>query len=402
LGPWSHGPKLGRCVSVIPIPDLEETRRRLEEWLAPRLTHGSPPAVSKLHLTGMEAPPGGQSSDTLQLVAEWLDDGAARTERLVLRKQATTNQLFLTPDVLREAEVLRALAGRRPGPAPADQVPPGRVPVPAVRWCEADPSLLGAPFFVMSYVEGHVPIGRPSLHSAGWLPRVPPPVRRRVWQEGIETLVTIHETDWRRTHGFLVAEGTSPSLATRLRWMLDWYEWAARGRVFPITDAAVGYLLSEAGGVDEGDPVLVWGDARPGNMICDDGGHVRAAIDWEIATVGPAGIDLGHWLVHDEFSTDAVGVARLDGVPTREQTLALYERLSGRTIDNIEYFEILQGLLFAITLIRAADIRVAQGQLLPGTRLGEANPITQLLARRLGLPVPEMADDYLAHRMMRR
>jgi aminoglycoside phosphotransferase (APT) family kinase protein len=372
------------------LPNLDETRHRLEEWLAPRLAHSSQGGVSGLRLTGMEAPPGGQSSDTLLMVAEWLDDGGARKERLVLRKQATANQLFLTPDVLREAKVLQALAAS------------GSVPVPAVRWCEADPSLLGAPFFIMSHVEGHVPIGRPSLHSAGWLPQVPPPVRRRVWQEGIETLVAIHAIDWRRAHRFLVAEGTSPSLVARLGWMVDWYDWATRGREFPITDAAVRYLLSEAAGVDEGDPVLVWGDARPGNMICDDWGQVRAAIDWEIATVGPAGVDLGHWLVHDEFSTDAVGVARLDGVPTREQTLALYERLSGRTIDNIEYFEILQLLLFAITLIRAADIRVEQGQLLPGTRLGEDNPITRLLAGRLGLPVPELADDYLAHRMMRR
>jgi aminoglycoside phosphotransferase (APT) family kinase protein len=370
-----------------PRADLDWTRRRLEGWLPPRLARASRASPSEVRVTGMEAPPGGQSSDTLLFQVEWLEEGSSRTERLVLRKQATNNQLFRHPDVLREARVLRALAA------------PSRVPVPSVRWCEADASVLGSPFFIMSYVEGHVPIGRPSLHSAGWLPGLAPAVRRQVWSEGIATLVAIHRTDWRRTHAFLVAEGTQPSLAARLKWMVDWYEWSVRGREFPITDAAVDYLRAGAAGVDQGDPVLVWGDARPGNMIYDDEAKVVAAIDWEIATVGPAGIDLGHWLIHDEFSTDAAGVSRLAGVPGRKETLAMYERLSGRTVHRIEYFEVLQALLFAITLIRAADIRVEHGQASPGTRLGQANPITQLLARRLGLSVPELAEDYLAHRM---
>jgi aminoglycoside phosphotransferase (APT) family kinase protein len=372
---------------VSPSADLNLTRRRLEEWLPPRLARTSRAPLSEVRVTGMEAPPGGQSSDTLLFEVEYLEDGSFRTERLVLRKQPTSNQLFRHPDVLREARVLRAFTAS------------GRVPVPTVRWHEADASVLGAPFFIMTYVEGHVPIGRPSLHSAGWLPQLAPPIRRRVWSEGIATLVAIHRTDWRRTHAFLVAEDTQPSLAARLRWMLEWYEWSVRGRSFPITDAAVDYLVAEASRVDQGDPVLVWGDARPGNMIYDDAANVVAAIDWEIATVGPAGIDLGHWLIHDEFSTDAAGVSRLAGVPSRKETLAMYERLSGRVVHRIEYFEVLQALLFAITLVRAADIRVERGQASPATRLGQANPITQLLARRLGLSVPELSEDYFAHRM---
>jgi hypothetical protein len=30
--------------------------------------------------------------------------------------------------------------------------------------------------------------------------------------------------------------------------------------------------------------------------------------------------------------------------------------------------------------------------------MGHDNTVTQMLARRLGLPVPELASDYLAHR----
>ena len=34
----------------------------------------------------------------------------------------------------------------------------------------------------------------------------------------------------------------------------------------------------------------------------------------------------------------------------------------------------------------------------PDTRMGHDNTVTQMLARRLGLPVPELSPDYLAHR----
>jgi hypothetical protein len=34
----------------------------------------------------------------------------------------------------------------------------------------------------------------------------------------------------------------------------------------------------------------------------------------------------------------------------------------------------------------------------PDTRMGHGNSLTQALARRLGLPVPELSEDYLLHR----
>jgi len=34
----------------------------------------------------------------------------------------------------------------------------------------------------------------------------------------------------------------------------------------------------------------------------------------------------------------------------------------------------------------------------PDTRMGHDNAVTQMIARRLGLPVPELSPDYLAHR----
>jgi hypothetical protein len=57
-----------------------------------------------------------------------------------------------------------------------------------------------------------------------------------------------------------------------------------------------------------------------------------------------------------------------------------------------------QSFFLATTLIRQADARVQRGQLPAGTRMGHDNTVTQMLARRLGLPVPELSADYLLHR----
>jgi aminoglycoside phosphotransferase (APT) family kinase protein len=133
-------------------------------------------------------------------------------------------------------------------------------------------------------------------------------------------------------------------------------------------------------------------------MIFGADHRCAAAIDWEVVTIGAAGIDLGHWLFFDAFATTACGVERLSGWPDRDATVARYEALSGRRVADLEFFELLEELFIATTLIRQADMRVERGVAPPDTRMGHDNAVTQMLARRLGLPVPDLSPDYLAHR----
>ena len=121
-------------------------------------------------------------------------------------------------------------------------------------------------------------------------------------------------------------------------------------------------------------------------------------IDWEVATIGSPAIDVAHWLFFDEFSTGACGVERLAGWPDRATTIERYCNMSGRSLPDIEYFELMEALFIATTLIRQADRHVAAGRFAPGTRMGHDNAVTRMIARRLGLPVPPMDADYLAHR----
>jgi len=335
-------------------------------------------------VTELSKAPAGQSNDTL--LCGVLADG--HHEHLVVRREARGTTIFRSPDVRREARVLQGL--RHAG-----------VPVPTVRWVEPDPSVLGAPFFVMERVPGRVPVGKPSIHAVGWLPTLSTAERERLWHASLDVLVAVHAADWPTTHAFLLdGDPATATVGSHVAALADWYRWSTAGREFPITDAAVEHLEREAGRLDLGAPVLLWGDPRVGNMIFAPDLSVAAVIDWETAAIGPAERDVAHWLFFDEFQTEAVGVERLPGWPDRDTTVAAYEARAGRRLADLAFFDVMELVFMATTLIRQADARVARGLARPGTRMGHDNTVTQMLARRLGLPVPELSPDYLAHRGM--
>lgn len=362
-------------------------------WLAARLTEESGTAVASVSITSPARAGVGQSSDTSLFRARWTERGRSRTADLVLRKQPGYDGIFLRPDAGREFMVIQGLAGHP------------SVPVPRARWVERDPAVLGAPFFVMDQVPGIVPSGRPSIHVTGWLTTLTAGQRRSAWQSSVDAIAGLHDVPWQRSHAFLApggppgADDAGPGLTAYLRHMAEWYHWTAAGRRFPVTDTALAYILEHAAGAATAPPVLAWGDARPGNIIFDPRRFVPAAlIDWEVAAIAPPEVDIAHWLVFDDFATSASGVERLPGYATRDEIIGRYEATSGRRLGDVGYFEIVQSFFLATTLIRQADARVQRGQLPAGTRMGHDNTLTQMLARRLGLPVPELSADYLLHR----
>jgi aminoglycoside phosphotransferase (APT) family kinase protein len=348
-----------------------------EAWLADQL------GVADITIDAVARPAAGQSNDTTLFRAEW--PGGVRD--LVLRKQPTGAAIFLQPDVAREAAVLRGLEAV------------SGVPVPSVIGVEATGDVLGAPFFVMEQIAGRVPLARPSIHQVGWLPTLTAIERRAMWDSAMDVLVAVHACDWRAGHGFLLGDGdAADALDRHLERLVTWYRWTTDGRTYPITDLAVARLLVERSTVRTDEPVLVWGDARVGNMIFGPDHRVAAAIDWEVATIGPRAIDLAHWLFFDDFATTAAGVDRLDGWLDSANTIAEYERRAGVTVADLGYFELMDELFMATTIIRQSDMRVANGLAQPDTRMGHDNTVTQMLACRLGIDVPDLSPDYIAHR----
>jgi len=151
-------------------------RARLAAYLSRRLPSAT--AVEIVNLRGM---PAGASNDTVAIDLRVTSDGATFDVEVVLRPERADG--ILAPyDVHRQFRVMRALQATA-------------VPVPAVAWYEPNPSILGAPFFLMSRVRGET---LPLFWYGSPTPASPPPP---------PCSLPYHSVDWRALDlGFLSAE----------------------------------------------------------------------------------------------------------------------------------------------------------------------------------------------------
>jgi aminoglycoside phosphotransferase (APT) family kinase protein len=361
---------------AVEIADPGWLRQRLQRHLPGYLSLRARSGVADLSVGPLQRPPGGQSNATVIFEASWTDGSQRRRERLVLRLQPQGQQMFLHADVVAEGVLLRDIR-RLSG-----------VPVPEVLAMEDDPEVLGRPFFVMSFVAGHVPGGRPSIHRDPWLESLSPPQRRQALVNGLQVLARVHRAEWRAMRPF-----RSVGLDAALGELGEWFDWAAGGRSYPLIEAAISRLAASRPG-NAGTDVLLWGDARPGNVIFGDDLSVAAALDWEMASVGPPEADLGWWLMMDEFARVGAEGDLLDGFPSRTEIVGIFEKASGHRAGDVDYFELLAAVRLAITLIPAADSLMARGLIPASSRFAQDNVPGQLIARLLGIAPPQVCADY--------
>ncbi|HVU71860.1 MAG TPA: phosphotransferase family protein [Mycobacteriales bacterium] len=346
----------------------------LARWLAPRL------GTDRVTITDPSRSGSGNSNETLLFTAQ-TDTGA---RRLVARFQPQDDALFLRPDVAREARILEAVGHS------------GAVPVPTVVDIEADPTVLGTPFFVMDAVDGRVLVDMPTYHRAGWLVDLTAEARARHWDEGLVALTSIARLPTDEL-GFLAdTDQSATDEPTALRALVAatraWLDWAARGRDTGLLETAMTHLEQTCPDLD--DAVLSWGDARPGNLIYAADGRVAAVLDWEMAALAPAEVDLGWWLMMEENYSVRARTPLLDGVPERDAVVARWEELMGRPARELRWFLILAGVRMGVVMLRSRDANVAAGVLPPDATTHTHNTITQMLAAWLDLPEPELSPHF--------
>jgi aminoglycoside phosphotransferase (APT) family kinase protein len=259
----------------------------------------------------------------------------------------------------------------------------GVAPVPPLLGYEPDPAVLGQPFFVMGFVDGVIPSDAPRYSQAGFLvDEATPEQRHRMVASGLATMARIHAMDWRKA-GLQWLDTTgdaTPSTAAQVALYRRFAHETLAGRDHPVLTRAFDWLDANDPGDDR--IGLAWGDSRLGNMIWRDYEPV-AVVDWEACALSPTEADVGWWLMFDRMSFDDLDAPRLEGFPTREQMITLYEDASGREVRDPHYWEVFATMRFCAIMIRLADRMVAAGLVPAELNMSVDNDVTNALARQL-------------------
>lgn len=323
-------------------------RERLARWLSGRIDAPEITALASPQASGM-------SSETLVFDVRFREAGAPRTGSFVARLAPDPRDVPVFPvyDLETQFRVLRLVAEK------------SRVPVPRVRWLEPDPAPLGSPFFVMDRVSGRVPPDIMPYNMGSWLSEAAPEDQRRLQDATVGVLAGLHSIDLRGIDAAfleLPVPGTTP-LARHIENQRRYYAWMRDGRRHPVIERCFAWIDANRPR-DEGPAVISWGDSRIGNVLYD-GFEPAAILDWEMAAIGPRGLDLG-WLVfmHEFFE----GVARMLGQPgmpgflRREDVAAHYERVCGHAVPDLAFYELYAALRHAIVMARIHARRVHFGE----------------------------------------
>ncbi|MFD8983393.1 phosphotransferase family protein [Streptomyces sp. NPDC059564] len=282
-------------------------------------------------------------------------DGSARW---VVRRPPLGHVLATAHDMRREHRVIAALHGTA-------------VPVPEPLLLCEDEEVLGAPFYVMEFVEG-VP-----YRSAAQLEEIGPERTRRAVLALVDTLVDLHAVDpaavglgdFGRPEGFLDRQ--------LRRWGKQLA--ASRGRELAGVDelhAALGRTLPASPA-----PTVVHGDFRLDNVLIggpDDA--IRAVLDWEMSTLGDPLTDLGLLVMYSSDlgleDSPVSTTSRAPGHPEPAELIARYAARSGRDTGAIAWYTAFAWFKLAV-ILEGIHYRFTLGQTVGAgfDRIGELVPV---------------------------
>lgn len=342
--------------------DAEDLRSRLTGWLATVLPDGADPEVV-VH-EGLQA--NGMSSETVLLSITATEDGVRATRDYVARVAPAAADLPVFPEyrLTGQYDAMR-LAGELAG-----------VPVPPLGLNEPTGDVLGTPFFLMHRLDGAVPPDvLPYPFGDNWLFDASPEQQEALQRSSVEILARLHAIpDAATTFAFLDPAVTghqgATAMARNLAKTRAWYDYAldADGQLgsprSPLIERGLAWLEANLP-ADEADPVLVWGDARIGNMMYRDFAPV-AVLDWEMATLGPREMDLA-WMVfaHQVFQEIATMLG-LPGMPdflAADDVVATYTEISGVVPGDLTWYLVHAAVNWGCVFLRTSARQIHFGEI---------------------------------------
>jgi aminoglycoside phosphotransferase (APT) family kinase protein len=332
-----------------------------EGW-APGLDAGGLAAWLATHVPAIEGPlmlepiAGGQSNPTYILDAP--------TGRWVLRRKPLGPLLPSAHQIEREFRVLRALAGTR-------------VPVPrALALCE-DTDVLGAPFFVMEFLDGRI-FADPAL------PGVTPAERTAMYESAIAILAELHAVDFRavglsdygRSAGYLARQVT--------RWTKQYT--ASQTHTIASMDALIDWLPQHIPAEDEA--AIAHGDYRIGNLMFHPREpRVIGVLDWELSTIGHPLLDLAYTVLMHHMPREVIALmggsvelAPIPGIPSSDDLIERYCTRAKRARPADLRFYTALAFFRTAAIMQGIRLRIALGNAAGGADAERRAAVTPHLA----------------------
>jgi aminoglycoside phosphotransferase (APT) family kinase protein len=340
---------------------VTDLRQRLETWARGLDLTGNPRVLSCEAASAVN----GYSNETycVRLTR------AGETEMLVLRLPPGGPGLFPDYDIGRQYAFMSGLYDA-----------PG-VPMPRCRALEPDSSALGRPFLLVDYEKGQIPSDQPLYLNGGWVVEATDAERAKLWRGSVEALAALSKVRWSGER--LAAVDWPDRNRSRTEQHLElfdrWAKWA--DHKFPLLDRPLMRELRvwlQRNRPNDEEPGVVWGDARPGNIIYRNFTPV-ALLDWELAAIGDPEFDISYLLIMQRFSenqsksenqltTDSKTPQRIGGFMSDADTIEHYNQRAFRPVRHYRYYWLLNAykiycmvqcfgsLLFSVAAIGMDDV----------------------------------------------
>lgn len=324
------------------IEDEDATRAKLESWFSAR--RGTAVRIPELTIPTAS----GMSNVTLLFDIEWREGETLHREPCVGRLQPKISRpVFPSYDLTLQYQVMDSV-GRN-----------SDVPVPELHGLETDTSILGVQFYIMKRVDGRIPTDMPPYNMDGWMVHETSEAQRRtLWESAVDSMGRFHQLDYRELGFEHLAQAGKTPLQQQLDYWQEYLGWAMEGQGHAICQRALDWLTANQ---PKDEPtVLCWGDSRLGNIIFDaNEDKVATVLDWEMAVLGNPVQDIAWFNYMDSTFAEGLGIPRLSGLPSYDESLEQWQAVSGYSARDYDYYLIFAGMRYGLILSR---IMLASGQ----------------------------------------
>lgn len=221
--------------------------------------------------------------------------------------------------------------------------------VPNVHLYCDDENILGAPFYIMDRVQGY--IIRPNLQQKNSPSKE---IIEKISSSLVDTLVKLHSVDINQAN--LNDLGKIDGYVKRQ--VEGWTKRYYHSKTDSISDMEFIAKWLNENQPKESKEAIIHNDFKYDNLVLDKNNYsnIISVLDWEMATIGDPFMDLGttlgYWVDRNdlpELQLFQLSATTLEGNPSREGILEMYENKSGQTVNNPVFYYVFG--LFKIAVI---------------------------------------------------